>query len=302
MDQNLIRSFIEKQLEEYNSQANVVKMNLIFFKDAICHVVRIIRVISQPKGHMLVVGIAGSGRQSLCKLAAFMSELTIFQIKPSEKYKVSDFKEDLKLVFKSAGLKNKPSALLLNDTQLKSELFFEVINNLLSTGEVTNLFKNDELEEFKQELKKDVSFKSLQSNDETYKIMLDRAQVNLHVILCMSSVGENFRKKVRQYPALINCTTIDWFCDWPEEGFMEVCNKYFVNSQLSVQTSGSNENVEIIKKPEVIEEKLRKNVAEVISFIHLSVCEKSKAMARDAKRITYITPSAFLEMIIGFDK
>lgn len=46
-----------KQLEEYNSCPGVVKMELVLFKDAIEHVVRIVRVISQPRGHMLCVGI-----------------------------------------------------------------------------------------------------------------------------------------------------------------------------------------------------------------------------------------------------
>lgn len=302
-DQQAIQESMIRQLEDYNSTANVVKMDLIFFKDAIKHIIRIIRVISQSKGHMLVVGIAGSGRQSLCKLAAFISELAMFQIKPNEKYKVIDFKEDLKMIYKNAGLKKKPSVLLLNDTQLKDELFFEILNNLLSTGEVSNLFKADELEEFKQELKKDPEHKSVQTNEETYAILVERAQTNLHIILCLSPIGEDFRTRVRQYPALINCTTIDWFCEWPEEAFLEVSNKYFNNLCFNVTIQEEEpKNPVLSEKPEVIEEKLRQKVSSLVSFIHLSVCGKSREMSVSAKRFTYITPSSFLEMVIGFDK
>lgn len=39
----------------------------------------------------------------------------------------------------------------------------------------------------------------------------------LHVVLCFSPVGERFRVRARQFPALVNCTTMDWFHAWPSE-------------------------------------------------------------------------------------
>ena len=38
-----------------------------------------------------------------------------------------------------------------------------------------------------------------------------------HVILCMQPVGDSFRKRLRTFPTLINCTTINWFNGWPQE-------------------------------------------------------------------------------------
>lgn len=46
-----------------------------------------------------------------------------------------------------AGVDNKPTSFLFNDTQVVDEQFLEIINNILSTGEVASLFKSDELEE-----------------------------------------------------------------------------------------------------------------------------------------------------------
>ena len=40
---------------------------------------------------------------------------------------------------------------------------------------------------------------------------------NLHVVLCFSPVGDKFRIRARQFPALINCVAIDWFHTWPSE-------------------------------------------------------------------------------------
>lgn len=42
----------------------------------------------------------------------------------------------------------------------------------------------------------------------------------------MSPIGDAFRNRLRQYPALVNCSTIDWFCEWPKEALLEVANKY----------------------------------------------------------------------------
>lgn len=56
-DQAALRKYIELQMEEYNASPGVIRMDLVLFKDAIDHICRIVRVISQPRGNMLLVGI-----------------------------------------------------------------------------------------------------------------------------------------------------------------------------------------------------------------------------------------------------
>ena len=62
---------MEDVLEDYN-QINTAQMNLVLFMDAMKHVTRISRVIRQPLGNALLLGMGGSGRQSLTRLAAYM--------------------------------------------------------------------------------------------------------------------------------------------------------------------------------------------------------------------------------------
>lgn len=59
-----------------------------------------------------------------------------------------------------------------------------------------------------------------------YTFLIERIRTNLHIILCMSPIGDAFRNRLRQYPSLVNCTTIDWFCEWPKEALLEVAIKY----------------------------------------------------------------------------
>lgn len=189
-----LRKFIVDQLADYNSMAGVVKMNLVLFKDAIEHVTRIVRVISQPRGNMLLIGVGGSGRQSLSRVATYIIESATFQIEVSRKYKTAEFREDLKTLYSLIGVENKPTVFIFNDTQVAEESFLEILNNMLSVGEVANLYKPDEFEEIKVALEGAAAKAGVIPTTEAYfKFFMERARSNLHIVVCMSPIGNEFR-------------------------------------------------------------------------------------------------------------
>jgi dynein heavy chain len=91
----------------------------------------------------------GSGRSSLAKIASWLCRYSIFTIELSKSYGISEFKEDLKLIYSETGIKNQPTSFLFNDTQIVDHSFLKIINDILSTGEVTKLFKENEFEDVK---------------------------------------------------------------------------------------------------------------------------------------------------------
>ncbi len=230
-----LKNHMEKTLNDYNEYPGQVPMDIVLFRDAIEHVCRAVRVLRQPRGNMLLIGIGGSGRQSLSKLASFICMYTVFQIEVSKNYKRNEFREDLKKLYSQAGILNKETTFILVDTQVAEESFLEDVNNILSSGEVPNLYKAEEIEEIKNNLSKEARKCGIDENNQAiYNFLLDRVKANLHVIVCMSPVGEAFRNRMRMYPALVNCTTIDLFNEWPQEALLEVGEKYLANVVLGV--------------------------------------------------------------------
>uniref|UniRef100_H2ZI79 Dynein axonemal heavy chain 2 n=1 Tax=Ciona savignyi TaxID=51511 RepID=H2ZI79_CIOSA len=283
MEFQLVKKYMEDQMEDYNMTPGVVPMDLVLFKDAIEHVARIIRVIRRPRGNILLIGIGGSGRQSLARLASYMCEYTTFQIEVSRHYRKQEFRDDLKRLYYQAGVENKPTVFLFNDTQVVEEIFLEDINNILSSGEVPNLYKPDEFEEVRNELEAAAKAEGIaETPDAMFKFLIDRVRNNLHLALCMSPVGELFRNRIRQYPAFVNCTTIDLFTEWPHDALLEVAEKYLEGLDL-----GSGED-------------MNKNVAQIFVTMHRSVVTYSEKLLFELKRHNYVTPTNYLELVSGY--
>ncbi|XP_077357601.1 dynein axonemal heavy chain 2 isoform X2 [Festucalex cinctus] len=285
LDMASLKKFMETELDDYNMTPGVVPMNLVLFRDAIEHITRVVRVISQPRGNMLLVGVGGSGRQSLSRIAASICEYHVFEVEITKQYRKLEFREDIKRLYRLTGVDNKPTVFLFNDTQIVVESFLEDINNILSSGEVPNLYKPDEFVEICNALS-DTARKEnvVETPNSLFSFLIERVRSNLHIILCMSPVGDPFRNRILQYPALVNCTTIDWFCEWPKDALLEVAERYLEGLELG-STEGS-----------------KTKVASIFVTTHQSVVDGSERMKVEVKRHNYVTPTNYLELVTGYKK
>ena len=93
---------MDHYLKEYNNVSKA-PMPLVMFRYATEHCSRINRIIKQRGGHALLVGVGGSGRQSLAKLATYIANYDLFQIEVNKTYDINSFRNDLKKVLKVAG-------------------------------------------------------------------------------------------------------------------------------------------------------------------------------------------------------
>lgn len=125
------------------------------------------------------------------------------------------------------------AVFLFSDTQIKEESFLEDISNLLNSGEVPNMFPIDEKNEICSKMRQIDKLvtapvhlhvlyiydcrtreKSKQTDGTPlalFNMFVDRVRDQLHVVLAMSPIGDAFRTRLRKFPSLVNCCTINWF-------------------------------------------------------------------------------------------
>ena len=106
-------------LEDYNE--NHTSMKMVLFDDALDHLTRVHRVLRMPQGHALLVGVGGSGKQSICRLAAHTAKCEVFEITLSRGYNESSMREDLKTLYQKLGQENKQMVFLFTDQHVAEE-------------------------------------------------------------------------------------------------------------------------------------------------------------------------------------
>lgn len=279
-----LQPMVEEYLVEYNSESKQ-PMNLVMFNDALLHVIRISRVLRQPSGHALLLGVGGSGRQSLTRLATFLSGLKIYQIEISKGYGMNEWRENVKECLLYAGVQGKPIVFLFNDTQIIKESMLEDINGILNSGDVPNLYSPEDIEAIAVACKPECARKRLPPTKlNLFSQYLLRVKANIHIVLCMSPLGDAFRNRLRKFPSLVNCCTIDWFLEWPDEALQSVAGRFLASSNLGLDES--------------VESKL----IVFFQYIHQSVEHASVDFFNKLKRKFYVTPTSYLELLSAYNK
>eukprot|EP00746_Dinoflagellata_sp_MGD_P154845 gnl/MRDRNA2_/MRDRNA2_85065_c0_seq4.p1 gnl/MRDRNA2_/MRDRNA2_85065_c0~~gnl/MRDRNA2_/MRDRNA2_85065_c0_seq4.p1 ORF type:complete len:4104 (-),score=817.24 gnl/MRDRNA2_/MRDRNA2_85065_c0_seq4:76-11610(-) len=280
-DEAKMISTFQEFLDDYNVSYPST-MNLVFFKDACLHLVRCARVLRQPRGNLLLVGVSGVGRKSMSRVAAHISEYSTYAIEITRSYGPNEFREDIKTmmftVMKNGG---KGLSFLFSDTQIVKESFLEDINNILNTGEVPNLFAPDETEQvigLTRPLAKAAGKPEQRDVILAHFVMTIRE--NLHIVLAFSPVGEGFRARCRQFPSIINCATIDWYNPWPADALYSVAERYYKEAPADLGLGP-----------------MLSQLSQMSCTIHSTVSDEAEVFFEALRRRTYTTPTSYLELI-----
>ncbi|CAB3241075.1 unnamed protein product [Arctia plantaginis] len=277
---------LSKLLSEAMSSYNdlIAAMNLVLFEDAMMHICRISRILESPRGSALLIGVGGSGKQSLSRLASFIASLEVTQIQLKKGYGISDLKNELSQLYIKTGLKNVGIMFLMTDAQVANEQFLVLINDLLASGEVADLFPDDEIENILAGVRNEVKGAGLPDTREVcWKFFIDRVRRQLKVVLCFSPVGSTLRVRSRKFPALTNCTSINWFHEWPQEALVSVAMRF-------------------LEELDALPVVLKDSISRFMAYVHTSVNTMSKAYLSNERRYNYTTPKSYLEQISLYAK
>ncbi|CAM9319062.1 unnamed protein product, partial [Hapterophycus canaliculatus] len=113
----ILKQDLQERIKEYNETHAMI--NLVLFDQAMHHVTRITRILQFPRGNALLLGVGGSGKQTLCKLAAFISGCEVSEIAVTSNYGIADLRAELKDLYRKAGVKPAlPLVFMLTDSQV----------------------------------------------------------------------------------------------------------------------------------------------------------------------------------------
>ncbi|KAF7232655.1 hypothetical protein EG68_06684 [Paragonimus skrjabini miyazakii] len=284
---DILRERLHHFMASMNENVRGANMDLVFFKDAITHLVKVSRVIRSPRGNALLVGVGGSGKRSLTRLASYIAEYQVFQIVLTRSYNVSNLLEDLKTLYRTAGMEGKGVTFIFTDADVKDEGFLEYINNILASGMISGLFARDEMDEVLSALvpimKKEFP-KRPPENEILNDYFMLRVRKNLHVVLCFSPVGEKFRQRALYFPGLISGCTIDWFQRWPQDALHAVAKHFLDNYEMTCAPA------------------TRSNLISLIADVHDDVAARCSAYFERYRRTANVTPKSYISFIHGYMK
>lgn len=286
-DKKKLEGVLSDYLEDFKVEKNLTDFKLVFFESAIEHLSRICRILRQPRGNALLVGVGGSGRHVLTRLASFMNDAKCVELEITRNFRRQQFLDSLKEMILSAGCDGKTVVFLLNDTQIVDETMLEDIHNLLNTGEIAGLIGNDEMQQIIKSVSPKVRKANMAETRETiYRFFVHLVRENLHIVLCMSPIGDSFRNRIRQFPSLIAQCTIDWYDAWPDEALYSV-SKYSLQEAEAFSSKDPND-----KMQETID-----NICKLCVYIQNTVRESSIEFLAELRRHNYTTPTSYLELI-----
>ena len=99
-------------------------------------------------------------------------------------------------------------------------------------------------------------------------------------MLCFSPIGEAFRTRVRNFPSLVNCTTIDWFSEWPKDALDSVAKRFLADVEMEAQ--------------------VRAECVHLVQLFHESTADAALRFLSELRRHYYVTPTSYLELITTF--
>jgi dynein heavy chain len=107
---------------------------------------------------------------------------------------------------------------------------------------------------------------------------ITKIRQNLHVVLAFSPVGDDFRNRARKFPAIVNCTVIDWFQPWPKDALFSVGRKFLAD--LDLNSTG-----------------IRSGIEKFLPYSFDIVNTMAAKFKRVERRFVYTTPKSFLELL-----
>ena len=204
---------------------------MIIFSEVLDYVARINRVLTAPGGSLLLGGRSGVGRRTVLLLVAHSLQIEVFTPHILRTYELKHFRNDLKSVMQKVGVEGQELVLLLEDYQIINASFLEIINSLLSSGEVPGLFSPEELEPILSPLRDQMSEDGFRGSLLSY--FCNRVKANLHIVFIMDTTADSFTPYCEANPALYTSCSFQSMESWSNESMLKVALMFLQASNIA---------------------------------------------------------------------
>uniref|UniRef100_A0A8C5PRQ6 Dynein cytoplasmic 2 heavy chain 1 n=1 Tax=Leptobrachium leishanense TaxID=445787 RepID=A0A8C5PRQ6_9ANUR len=221
-----LKDVIKKGVIQYSRDNR--ELDILLFHEVLEYMSHVDRVLSVPGGSLLLAGRSGVGRRTVTSLVSHMHGAVLVTPKISRGYELKQFKNDLKQVMQMAGIDGQQVVLLLEDYQFVHPTFLEMINSLLSSGEVPGLYTIEELEPLLAPLKDQASEDGF--TGPIFGYFTYRVQQNLHIVLIMDCTNSNFTINCESNPALYKKCSVQWMEGWSDTSMKKIPRMLLVDS------------------------------------------------------------------------
>jgi len=229
---------ISQGLLAYEREFKELKLHL--FEESQQNLARFNRVLSRTGGNMLLVGESGVGRRTAVQLVSHMLNYSYITLNITRDYSIKDFRRDLKVVLQQAGVEGRTTVLFIEEHMLLQSSFIQLLNSLLSGGEIPGLYAPEEIEpllsSLADQMRQEGGFRSL------YEYFTARVQRNLRIVISLDHGHPNYASHCSNNPALFTCCSVLWNQPWSKESLQLVSS-----IELGETLQGLEDKAELIE-------------------------------------------------------
>lgn len=204
-----LRRYAHARLHGFAEEA--LETELVLHDAVLDLALRCDRVLQQPGGHLLLIGVAGSGRTTVARFCAWLRGLSLYSVPTSSTYDEARFDDDLRALLRRVGVRGERVCWTLDESQVAVPARVEKLNTLLANAEVAGLFEGDEYASLLSQLRDTAQREGLvlDSDDELLALFRAHITTNLHVVLTMTPPRGDMAQRAAASPALLNrCTLV----------------------------------------------------------------------------------------------
>lgn len=224
---------IQTSIEEFNAKFPTDRLRIGTEYEVIEHIVRVLRIIRNPGGHLISCGEARSGKRSIVKLVAYLTGFHFLEfgvqhyMSTPSSYGILDFKKELRTAIELCLVDKLNGVIcLLPQRMVCSQFgkFLSCLEELAFFGFMDSLFSNQDKQRIEDAFKS--TYSDVISNDESpWEKFKSKVYRSFHVVLSIStpSILGNW---AHQFPQLINKCTIDWWSPLSKSTIEKITTNY----------------------------------------------------------------------------